>query len=222
MKTKKREDRKNRIALRITGRILSVLVILFLFFNVLGQVFFPNILMDVVGVRVFNIGGTGSMMPVLQERDLIVVRRFDFDKLEVGDFVTFESEEHIYGERQEILVTHAIIEVVADPESGVRAYRTSGVHPDISPDRRLMTVDGANDTNRYVGKYAFHISVPSLELRNFLTSTPGIISMAVNLICLIGIGILLMKEKDEEFVPEQQRYEPKSVRVKASQKDFLP
>ena len=188
-------NKKIRIFLGITGKISSTLVILFLSINVLGQIFFPEQLMDIVGFRVFTISDTGSMFPELQHHDLVVIRRFDFDLLEVGDFVTFESRQRFRGEEQNIFVTHKIIEVLIDSETSTRTYRTSGIHPNVGPDQRLMTADGFNDTNRFLGKYMFHIGRPQ-DIREFLTSTPGIIAITVNFICLVAIGVLLIYDEE--------------------------
>lgn len=140
---------------------------------------------------------TESMLPALGHRDLIVIRRFDFYRLQEGDFVTFESMANMNGQRKSIFVTHQIIGVVVGSDSGQQAYRTSGVHPNVPPDIRLMTIDGANYTNRYVGKYAFHFAWPG-RARGFLTSTPGLIALSVNSVCLIAIWFIISKKTPKE------------------------
>ena len=180
--------------LRITGQILSVLVIFFLSISILGQLFFSERLIDVVGFRVFIIGDTGSMMPVLQYRDLVVIRRFDFNDLEIGDYVTFQSRIDLDGEERNIFVTHEIVDVEMDSKFGSLAYRTSGIHPDVGVDRRFMTIDGSSNTNKFLGKYLFRIRMPQ-EIHVFLMSVPGIISIIVNFICTILIGLLVMEDE---------------------------
>ena len=179
------------------GRILSVLIIFFLAISVLGQLFFPEHLIDIVGARVFIVGDTGSMMPELQYRDLIVVRQFDFDSLEIGDYVTFRSQVYLQGEQQDIFVTHKVIGAVEGNGYDALAYRTSGIHPDIGPDRRLMTIDGLNNTNQFLGKYVFRISIPQ-GIRAFLMSVPGVIAITVNFICMVLIGLLIIDDEIPE------------------------
>jgi signal peptidase len=58
-------------------------------------------------VKFFTVSGT-SMVPVLENRDLIVVLQKDVSKIKVGDIITYRKE--IEGE--EYIFTHRVVEIV--------------------------------------------------------------------------------------------------------------
>jgi signal peptidase I len=151
---KKTKSKRHRI-MGIVGWIIFLPTVCLLLLLTIVQGFFADQFMDIAGFQLFTISNTGSMEPDLRFNDLIVVRRVDFDSLEIGDFVTFKSTVRIMGETREIYITHQIIEIVENTEDEARRYRTQGTNPLVRPDRALLSEDGENSTNRFVGKVVF-------------------------------------------------------------------
>jgi len=88
---------------------------------------------------------TGSMEPSLQVGDYIYIKKTPADQLEVGDVITFRSEEpDVYGK----LVTHRIIEVNPDG-----TFTTKGDANKVA-DRRAVRSDQIY--GRYTGKARFY------------------------------------------------------------------
>lgn len=187
---------KTRKIYRTIGRIISLPIVLFLLFCIAGQIFFPTQLFNMVGFKFCTVSDTHSMQPVFVHRDIIVITRYDFNRLQVGDIVSFRQNVIDNGEERTILVTHGIFRIYVDEQTGERSYLTGGANPNIPPDARLMTIDGANNTNEFVGKYRITIFRPS-RLGEFFTSPWGVLAISVNVIC-ITVLILLRVMKDGE------------------------
>ncbi|MBR1692636.1 MAG: signal peptidase I [Lachnospiraceae bacterium] len=66
---------------------------------------------------------SGSMSPVLEENDLILIRRVAEDQLDEGDIITFLSDDpYLSG----IYNTHRIHRIVISEETGEKSYITKG------------------------------------------------------------------------------------------------
>ena len=66
---------------------------------------------------------TGSMLPDIQVRDVVVTKRVDPSELEEGDIITFISSDSRFSG---VTVTHRIIEVYTDPATGEYTFKTKG------------------------------------------------------------------------------------------------
>ncbi len=66
---------------------------------------------------------TGSMVPEIMPKDVVITKRREPEELQVGDIVTFlSSDSRLSG----IIVTHRIKDVIKDPVTGKYTYQTKG------------------------------------------------------------------------------------------------
>jgi signal peptidase len=93
---------------------------------------------------------SGSMSPIMNTGDLIVVTPVDPENIEVGDIIAHEDPDR----RENVIITHRVVEIIEeDDEEGDLSFRTKG---DANEDVDIYTVDASD----LVGKAAFVI--PSL------------------------------------------------------------
>jgi signal peptidase I len=198
-----------------------------------------------MGFQIFLVANTGSMEPDLKHNDLIWVSKFDFDKLEVDDWIAFEGS--VNG--RPATITHAIVARIynvrhydvdcnADCEADceVQHYRlvrtssrtrleegtflgfqTKGINNN-STDPRLVSKDGENNTNRYLGKYSWS-SRPVGLVFAFISSPFGLVVIGVNVVGFFVISYLLTAEKkDKEKREEEKESETKKQVDEAAEK----
>jgi len=103
---------------------------------------------------------------------------------------------------QTIMITHQVYEVIENPGQA-RTYRTRGTSPKVNVDRALLTADGANNTNQYVGKVAFSSRFLG-NLFAYIGSIPGLLMAIVNIAGAIVI-IWLIKSIFKEQLSEDRR-----------------
>jgi|GEM_PF-3502318 len=188
--------RKRRI-FSVTNILLALAFMVLLFGITIS--FFPQSPINVLGIRFFLLTNTRSMEPDMHFNDLIIIRQVLFESLEVGDVVTFTSNANINGTVREIFITHQIIEIIYS-EEGERFLRTQGTNPQVQADRLLVSVDGANNTNRYVGKLWIHTRFLGLMFA-YLRSPFGLTMIALNVAAAVAVWILLKPPKE---YPEQE------------------
>jgi len=169
------ESKKSKTQ-KIIGWAIFIPIFSFMVFFIILHTAFSDKAINVMGFKFYNLANTKSMEPDLKHNDLIVVKKFDFNKLAVGDIVSFKST--IDGNT--ITVTHKIVEQV---DGG---FRTKGTNPNAKVDPNILTKDN------YIGKFAW--SSPFLgKIFAFTKSVPGIITICVNAITLIAIIYLLKR-----------------------------
>ena len=66
---------------------------------------------------------SGSMLPVIQVKDVVVTKKIPEEELEVGDIITFISPDQRFGG---ISITHRIVGKVYDDRQGIYTYKTQG------------------------------------------------------------------------------------------------
>ena len=66
---------------------------------------------------------SGSMLPTIQIKDIVVTKKIPESRLEVGDIITFISPDPRWGG---ISVTHRIIDIYYDEATGTHTYKTKG------------------------------------------------------------------------------------------------
>jgi signal peptidase I len=151
------------------------------------QGFFPDKATDIIGFRMCLIANTGSMEPELKYNDLIIVKKVDFNTLEKGDTISFnmrvKNKDGGYGN---YLVTHKIIAVNINTETGTRSYRTKGANEKVGSDIKPVTVNGSDNSNRYVGKVVFKSRFIG-NLFAYVKSIPGLVTIFVNAAGIIAI-----------------------------------
>ncbi len=72
---------------------------------------------------------SGSMIPTIQVKDIVVTKKIAEEKLEIGDIITFISPDPRWGG---ISVTHRIIDIYYDEAKGVHTYKTKGDYNNIA------------------------------------------------------------------------------------------
>ena len=174
-KTAKNKRLKNAITWAV-----FVPVVAFFIFLVVVKLVSPGLFVNVTGYGAFRVSNTKSMAPEYQTNDLIVIKKTCYDKLEVGDNVTFKTPLVVNGRAVDGYITHKIIEkVVCDTAGDVVGFRTSGIAEGIKADRQLMTVSGADGANKYVGRVVLKSSLAGGVLA-YLQSFMGIAMLVMN------------------------------------------
>ncbi len=72
---------------------------------------------------------SGSMIPTIQVKDIVVTKKIAESRLEIGDIITFISPDPRWGG---ISVTHRIIDVYYDEAKGTHTYKTKGDYNNIA------------------------------------------------------------------------------------------
>lgn len=124
---------------------------------------------------------TGSMEPVLEPRDLIVVKTIDPLKVKVNDVITYKNS-------QNTMVTHRVVDV--KDAAGNIAYETKGDANNVK-DEEIVQSD------QLVGSLLF--SIPKAGyLVTFFKSPTGIAVLIVLPFLLLSIGVLNRFFNNEE------------------------
>ena len=148
-------------------------------------------------VRVFRfkpyIVVTDSMEPEINVNDVVIVKNFKVDDLEVEDIITFYADVNYDGDKE--IVTHYIYSITGSGEDAIiRTHRYYANVADATPDPWVL---GGDDV---LGLYSYHIPwVGSIGL--FLKSPFGIGAMLVNVGIVVAIVVLIKKGNKE--VPEK-------------------
>lgn len=111
---------------------------------------------------------TGSMLPTIQVKDIVVTKKVEEDKLKVGDIVTFLTPDQRFNG---ISITHRIIERYYDETDNKYYYKTQGDNNNIADDVLI-----SND-NIY-GKVI--LKIPKLGyIQDLLASKSGLIIVII-------------------------------------------
>jgi signal peptidase I len=184
-----------RVFRNIFGWFLFAATVVFLVLFATIQIVIPSKSIEVFGVKLFLVANTGSMEPELKTNDLIVIEKFDFDKVEINDYIAFEVDGTVNGATKRFVITHVVIDVFEEEEQ--KYFITRGISAP-AQDFKPVTADGANGTNKYIGKYASKSSFWGSVIA-YLQSPLGIITVGVDTACIIAIFVLLTK-KDKKTV----------------------
>ncbi len=124
---------------------------------------------------------SGSMLPTIEIKDVVVTKKIAEDRLEIGDIITFISPDPRFCG---ISVTHRIIEKIYDETQGVYKYRTQGDNNNVA--------DGTPVSNDYIlGKVI--LKIPKLGyIQDILASKGGLI-IFVLIPCLAILSYDIMK-----------------------------
>lgn len=161
--------------------IAMTVVIGILAFYIAVELFVPSMTLSIFGFKPFQVI-TVSMEPVLNVDDIVIVKRFNIEELEVNDIITFSADVDYNGVKD--TVTHYIYSITELPSGDyqIRTIRHNGV----TPDPWILAEDDI------YGLYSFHI--PALGIfANFIRSPFGIAIIIVDIAALLGIIYLLKK-----------------------------
>lgn len=124
---------------------------------------------------------SGSMLPTIQVRDIVVTKKISEDRLNVGDIITFISPDQRFGG---ISITHRIIEKIYDETQGIYTYKTQGDANNVADS---VPVPNSN----IVGKVI--LKIPKLGyIQDILASKAGLI-IIVLIPCLAILSYDIMK-----------------------------
>lgn len=124
---------------------------------------------------------SGSMLPVIQIKDVVVTKKIPEAELEVGDIITFISPDQRFGG---ISITHRIIEKVYDDKQGIYTYRTQGDNNNIADS---VPVPNSNILGKVI------LKIPKLGyIQDILASKGGLI-LFVLIPCLGILSYDIMK-----------------------------
>lgn len=165
------------------GNVLEVLLVVFvviLCLIVLSQRFFSGN-RSFFGYRMFNII-TSSMQPELKVGDIILVKETDYDKIKIGDNVTYKGmSQDVNGK----IITHKVKNII--DEDGKKIFYTKGINTE--------TVDPAVYEDQIYGVVQYKFVILSF-IHSIITTTVGFILFIV--LPLVYILIMEIKNMVEE------------------------
>ncbi|THE12331.1 signal peptidase I [Bacillus timonensis] len=162
-------------AFKRMGNILFVLLIIISIsglFSILQSKKEPGHLPSILGYKVMTVL-TGSMEPLLQPGDVIVVKPINFAKVKVNDVITYRNS-------QNTLVTHRVIELV--DQEGEVFFQTKG-------DANNVKDDGLVAHQQLVGSLLFHIPKAGY-IATFIKSPIGLILLVSVPLLSLTIGMI--------------------------------
>lgn len=111
---------------------------------------------------------TGSMLPTIEVKDIVITKKVSDDKLKVGDIITFLSPDQRFNG---ISITHRIVERYFDEKENKYYYKTQGDNNNISDD---ALVSNDNITGKVI------LKIPKLGyIQDLLASKSGLIIVII-------------------------------------------
>lgn len=124
---------------------------------------------------------SGSMVPNIMIKDVVVTKKIPEEELQVGDIITFISPDQRFGG---ISVTHRIIDKIYDEEAGVYKYRTQGDANNVADS---VPVPNSNILGKVI------LKIPKLGYIQDILSSKGGLIILVLLPCLVILSYDIMK-----------------------------
>lgn len=190
-------DERQKIS-DLIGWIVFIVVIALLSFVLIIKLAFPESSIPILGFRVFLVSDTRSMEPMYHHNDLLIAQGSDFQSLQIDDVVIFES----HTSQESVIIAHKIMDVVRDDDTGtIVGFVTGGVNENVGVDLRLLTENGADNTNRFMGLVTYHNAGLGHVVR-FVLSPIGIILIIINISLLIMATLYNrhVKVEDDYFI----------------------
>lgn len=124
---------------------------------------------------------SGSMLPYIEIKDIVVTKKVPAEELDVGDIITFIAPDSRYGG---ISITHRILDKYYDESLGSYTYRTKGDNNNVA-DSALVP------NNNVLGKVI--LKIPKLGYIQDLLSSKGGLIFVVLIPCLVILSYDIMK-----------------------------
>ena len=124
---------------------------------------------------------SGSMLPEIKIKDIVVTKKIAAEELEIGDIITFIAPDSRYGG---ISITHRILDKYYDESLGTYTYRTKGDNNNTA-DSSLVPNDNV------LGKVI--LKIPKLGYLQDLLSSKGGLIIVVLIPCLTILSYDIMK-----------------------------
>lgn len=182
------------------GKIFQIFLFSILGFLFFITTFFINYNQDTdepnnfFGIYIFDIISK-SMVPTLQENDIIIVKKIDLTELKINDMISFRNNEKI--------ISHRIIKIEKD--KGKLLFTTKG-------DNNKLQDDFKVGENQIYGKIVFNIHGIGKQIR-YLHEKNGLMIIII-VICFIFIIYRLKEKKKYTRKKLRWKYETKQKREK--------
>lgn len=124
---------------------------------------------------------SGSMLPTIKVKDVVVTKKIPEEELKVGDIITFISPDLRFGG---ISVTHRIIDKIYDESDGIYKYRTQGDNNNIADS---IPVPNGNILGKVI------LKIPKLGYIQDVLSSKGGLIVLVLIPCLSILSYDIMK-----------------------------
>ena len=124
---------------------------------------------------------SGSMLPEIKIKDIVVTKKTPAEELEVGDIITFITPDSRYGG---ISITHRILDKYYDEALGIYTYRTKGDNNNVADS---VLVPNTNVLGKVI------LKIPKLGYLQDLLSSKGGLIIVVLIPCLVILSYDIMK-----------------------------
>lgn len=124
---------------------------------------------------------SGSMLPEIAIKDIVVTKKVPQEELEIGDIITFISPDTRFGG---ISITHRIIDKKYDETVGSYSYRTQGDNNNIADS---VLVPNTNILGKVI------LKIPKLGYLQDILSSKGGLIILVLIPCLVILSYDIMK-----------------------------
>lgn len=173
---------------KIVKGILDVIIIILLYNIILVLISCVNKIDDVsiFGYKAYKIT-TDSMTPSINAGDVIIVKKVQEEKLQVGDVITFQKQDKV--------ITHRITNI--EEQDGKKVYTTKGDNNNLEDNE---TIEYANIEGKNV------LTIPKLGyIINMLENQ--IVFLLIILILLILLFLKIKKDEKRENRREKKKIE---------------
>lgn len=124
---------------------------------------------------------SGSMLPTIQIKDIVVTKKVPEEELNINDIITFISPDTRFGG---ISITHRIIDKYYDDSIGSYSYRTQGDNNNVADN---VLVPNSNVLGKVI------LKIPKLGYIQDVLSSKGGLIVLVLIPCLIIISYDIVK-----------------------------
>ena len=198
----------------IVGIVLCIILVPILILNciLLVQGMVNEDKVPSIGGNVPLIVLTESMEPKIKDGDVIVCKTADPDDVKVGDVISFFDPEGTGTST----VTHRVIEILIDPDTGAKSFRTQGDNNNIE-DR--LPVPAENLVGIWSG-----VRIPALgNVIMFMQSTLGlIVCIFLPITALIAYELIRRKRQDSEKQTDIELLKAELEALKAARAEAAP
>ena len=176
------EDVNKKKPTKIILKIFRYFLLFIIFIYIIMNIFFPRRIINVFQLQHYVVK-TGSMEPVINVDDVIIIINIKPEKLQPGDIMSFYLEKNA---GTEIIVTHYFYDRVVDDDGKV-IYRSKS-NMSTGPD------DWEIEEKNIIGKYIARIPEVGRIIR-FIKHPIGLVMLTINIIVIYLIVNLLRKKK---------------------------
>lgn len=188
-----------KISNKIKNKRMTKKIFKYIILNILIILFIINLILSfeedthILGIYMFNIV-SGSMEPTLNINDVVVVRKCDPTKLEIGDIITFKQDERT--------ISHRIKEIITYDKNNIK-FITKGDNNDIA-DQDMVEI------GQIYGQVCFRVGKIG-KLIGYIQNSRGLINIGIFVVIIFVLVSLKDKQKYERKM-KRKKYEIKKMR----------